>query len=91
MLRSPVVTGAALAALAADLVACALGIVFAARGLRRGLRLGWPRLCDAAALKAMFAVNRDILVRSFVLLVAYSYFARLGAAQGDVVLAANAI
>jgi MATE family multidrug resistance protein len=45
----------------------------------------------ASALWQLFAVNRDIFLRSFCLLVAFGWFARAGAAEGDAVLAANAV
>lgn len=84
------VTGAALAPVAGDAVALILGLVIVRRSLARPVGRV-ERLLDPTALKAMFAVNRDIMIRSFVLLFAFAYFARAGAAQGDVVLAANAI
>ena len=38
-----------------------------------------------------FALNRDIMIRSFSLLVTFALFTSAGARQGDVVLAANAV
>lgn len=84
------VAGAAAAPVLGDAVALLLGLWLLRRTLRRPSGRA-ERLLDPVALRAMVAVNRDIMVRSFVLLAAYVYFARVGAAQGDVVLAANAI
>lgn len=84
------VAGAAAAPVVADAVALALGLVLVRGSLRRP-EGAVERLLDPKALRAMVAVNRDIMVRSFVLLFAFAWFARAGAAQGDVVLAANAI
>lgn len=84
------VAGAAAAPVVADAVALALGLVLVRGSLRRPSG-AVERLLDPTALRAMLAVNRDIMIRSFVLLFAFAWFARAGAAQGDVVLAANAI
>ena len=48
-------------------------------------------ITDRAALKRLFSVNRDIMIRSFCLLGAFMLFARLGAQFGTLVLAANGI
>jgi len=44
-----------------------------------------------SAFKTLFSVNRDIFIRSLMLLLTFSYFTRLGAAMGAVVVASNAI
>lgn len=49
------------------------------------------RILDAVELKALFNLNRDLLVRTFALGTAFSVFINLGAALGTAVLAANAI
>ncbi|PSM17348.1 MATE family efflux transporter [Nitratireductor sp. StC3] len=62
--------------------------------MRRFARLPRPRrseLLDATALREMFAVNRDIMIRSFVLLSAFALFARQGAQLGTLTLAVNAV
>jgi MATE family multidrug resistance protein len=51
----------------------------------------WRDIVDAAALRRLFAVNRDIFLRSFCLLICFGWFARSGAREGDAVLAANAV
>ncbi|MEM6667090.1 MAG: MATE family efflux transporter, partial [Pseudomonadota bacterium] len=45
----------------------------------------------AAPFKRLMALNGDIMIRSFSLIFAFAFFTRQGAAQGDVVLAANAV
>ncbi len=78
--------------LIAEVSAAALGLLLAARAL--GAYPGtWTRarLLDAARLARTIAVNRDIMIRSFSLLFAFALFTSVGARQGDVVLAANAI
>lgn len=49
------------------------------------------RLGDLPAFRAMLAVNRDIMIRSFVLLGAFALLVRQGAQFGTVTLAANAV
>jgi MATE family multidrug resistance protein len=51
----------------------------------------WPKLLDAPSLKAMFALNFDILIRTASLVAAYGWFTRTGAHAGDTTLAANAV
>jgi MATE family multidrug resistance protein len=51
----------------------------------------WRDIVDTAALRRLFAVNRDIFLRSFCLLICFGWFARSGAREGDAVLAANAV
>ena len=46
---------------------------------------------EPAALKAMMAVNRDILIRTLCLQTAFVLFTAIGARLGDVQLAANAV
>ena len=48
-------------------------------------------LKDATALKRMFVVNRDIMIRTLCLIFAFAWFTNQGAKAGDVILAANAI
>lgn len=48
-------------------------------------------ILDRAAFVRLFGVNIDIFLRSFFLLVSFGWFTRAGAAEGDVVLAANAV
>ncbi|NTS30609.1 MATE family efflux transporter [Phyllobacterium sp. BT25] len=49
------------------------------------------RVLDAHEIRRMFAVNRDIMLRSFFLLIAYAYFTRAGTQAGAVTLATNAV
>ncbi|SIT59005.1 DNA-damage-inducible protein F [Mesorhizobium prunaredense] len=48
-------------------------------------------ILNRAAFVRLFRVNIDIFLRSFFLLVSFGWFTRAGAAEGDVVLAANAV
>ena len=86
------VAGVAFASLAAEYVAAGLGLALVARagGLARPAA-GWAAVRDGAALRRMVVVNRDLFVRTLVLLGAFAFFTRQGAAQGEVILAANAV
>jgi multidrug resistance protein, MATE family len=58
-------------------------------GARPALAL--RELLDRLAFQRLIAVNRDIFLRSLFLLICFGWFARSGAAEGDAILAANAI
>jgi MATE family multidrug resistance protein len=81
---------------AATATADALGFVLGAALLwhlrPRGMGpLRRSALFDAAALKRLVVLNRDIFLRTLCLLGSFGWFAHLGARQGDTVLAANAL
>jgi MATE family multidrug resistance protein len=84
------VAGAALAAVVAE----AVGTIF---GLIAALRIVGARMPDAATifdrtrLIRLLVVNRDILIRTALLIGAWGFFAAQGARSGDVVLAANSV
>jgi len=48
-------------------------------------------LMDAVALKRMFGLSRDLMIRSIALMGAYGYFAAQGSRMGEVALSANAL
>ncbi|PSH64099.1 MATE family efflux transporter [Phyllobacterium sophorae] len=49
------------------------------------------RILDMHEVRRMFTVNRDIMLRSFLLLIAYAFFTRAGTEAGAVTLATNAV
>ncbi|MDB5407789.1 MAG: family efflux transporter [Rhodospirillales bacterium] len=53
--------------------------------------LVWRALLDPIAMSRLVRVNRDIFIRTLCLLSAFAWFAHLGAGEGDVILATNAI
>lgn len=78
----------------AEWVAAAAGLVIASRvagasPLALFKRLAHQRLLDRPALLRLFAINRDIMLRTFALLLMMSWFANAGARLGTVTLAAN--
>lgn len=89
------VPGAAAATVAGHVVAALLGIYLLVRhygGLRAIVEKVVPaELLDPAALKRMFGLSRDLMIRSGALMTAYAYFAAQGSRSGEITLASNAI
>jgi MATE family multidrug resistance protein len=56
-----------------------------------GGRILWTELVHGPSLRRLFALNRDLLLRTLSLVAAYAWFTRSGAREGDVTLAANAV
>ena len=86
------VAGAAWATLAADYAGMILGVAVTARLARRH-RGRWRAgaLLDVAAMRRFLGINRDIFLRTLLVVTAFALFTTLSARQGDVVLAANAV
>ena len=86
------VAGIAAGTLIAEVAAAALGLLIAARHLRfypgRWTR---ARFMDAAQLARTIAVNRDIMLRTIVLMLSFAWFTAKSAEAGTVTLAVNAI
>jgi MATE family multidrug resistance protein len=86
------VRGVALGTVLAEMLAATVGLVLAARHVRRlGAPWSWPRLLQREALTRTLVVNGDIMVRSLALIAVFVWFMAQGARQGDVRLAANAV
>ena len=89
------VAGVALGTLIGDAAACLVGLVLLVRhfgGIRKLLDLSVPAdLLDASALRRMFGLSRDLMIRSMALMGVYGYFAAQGSRMGDIPLASNAI
>ena len=85
------VAGIATATMSAEWIGCFLGFALL---LASGARLGhvrWKELIDGDSLRRLFALNRDIFLRTLSLVAAYAWFTRTGARSGNAVLAANAV
>jgi MATE family multidrug resistance protein len=86
------VAGAGLAALIAEWSAAVLGFALAFRELKaRSATANRLAVLDVGRLKKMFAVNRDIMIRTFCVLGAFLFFTAQSAQTNDVTLAANAV
>lgn len=85
------IAGAAIAAVIAEALGLTLGILIAYRLTGGKLDIDRATLFDRDKLKHMLAVNRDIMIRTAALTVAWLWFTAQGARAGDVTLAANAV
>jgi len=86
------VAGIAAGTLIAEVAAAVLGLAIAARHLRF-YPGAWTRarLLDAAQLARTVAVNRDIMLRTVVLMLSFAWFTAKSAEAGTVTLAVNSI
>lgn len=85
------IAGAAWATVVAEGVTVIVGLAFCWAALKGHVSVPRAIVLDRVQLLRMFAVNRDIMIRSFCLVAAFGLFTSAGARQGDLVLAANAI
>jgi MATE family multidrug resistance protein len=89
------VAGIATATLTADWTGLLLGLAITLSGLFSSSLavspIRWRELADGPSLRHLFALNRDILVRTVSLVAAFAWFTRAGARMGDATLAANAV
>jgi MATE family multidrug resistance protein len=86
------VAGIATATLSADWAGCLLGLTLTRhQGVLGSGPIHWRELADSVSLRHLFALNRDILIRTVGLVGAYAWFTRTGARSGDTILAANAL
>lgn len=86
------IEGVALASVIAEYAALCVGIVFAARELRRHPG-HWPlaRLSKLSAYRAFFSVNANLFVRTMALMFTFAFITAQGARLGPLILAANAV
>lgn len=85
------VAGVAVATLIAEWAGLVFGLWLCRDAFGAALRPALERVRDGAALWRMFTVNRDILLRSALLVLCFPVFMFLGARYGDTTLAANQV
>jgi putative MATE family efflux protein len=85
------IAGVAWGTVIGETVALAAGLLVAARTRGVDVRAAAALVFERAGFLRMLSVNRDIMIRSFALLIGFSLFTRVGAGFGDVTLAANAV
>jgi MATE family multidrug resistance protein len=85
------VAGIATATLCAEWAGCLIGLGLMLAGGVRPQVLRWSEMMHGPSLRHLFALNRDILLRTLSLVAAYAWFTRSGAKMGDAILAANAV
>jgi MATE family multidrug resistance protein len=84
------VAGAGYAALVAEIVGTAGGLVIALRIVGAQMP-DFARIFDRDRLMRLIVINRDIMIRTAALIAAWFFFAAQGARAGDTVLAANSV
>jgi MATE family multidrug resistance protein len=77
--------------MSAEWMGCLLGLGLMLASGYRPAHLRWRELIDGDSLRRLFALNRDILLRTLSLVGAYVWFTRTGARSGNEILAANAV
>ncbi len=85
------ISGAALATVTAETIGFTAGVVVVWRMLDANARVSRAVLFDRERLLRLFAVNRDIMIRTAALIAAFLFFTAQGARAGDLTLAANAV
>ena len=85
------VAGIATATMIAEWTGCMVGLAIMLAGGARPWHVRWSELVDGESLRRLFALNRDILLRTLSLVAAYAWFTRTGARSGNAILAANAV
>jgi len=85
------VAGAALGTVLAEIAGLGLGLAVVRRLGSRPFRVPLGEVFRRAAMLRTLAVNRDIMIRTVALVLAFAIFTAMGARAGDVPLAANAV
>jgi putative MATE family efflux protein len=85
------IAGIALATITGETIGAIAGTVIVLKGFVRRNPFAIAGLLDRDRLLRLFALNTDIMIRSFVLLGAFLLMTRIGTAFGPVTLAANAV
>jgi MATE family multidrug resistance protein len=85
------IAGAAIATILAEAAGLLIGLMIALRLSKGRLKVPFAALLERAALARMFAINRDIMIRTAALIAAFLFFVAQGARAGDVTLAANSV
>ena len=85
------VAGVAWATLAGEMVGALAGLFIVLSRFGKAERPAWSEISSRHRLAELFALNRDILIRTFVLIGAFTIMTRIGTSFGAVTLAANAV
>ncbi|KQV42001.1 MATE family efflux transporter [Rhizobium sp. Root73] len=85
------VMGVALATVTGEVIGAVVGFVVVFARFDRSVAPSWATVFSPARLKPLFGLNRDIMIRSFVLLAAFTLMTRIGTSFGPVTLAANSV
>lgn len=85
------VSGIAWGTFAGETVGALAGLLIVVLRFDRAHRPARAEIFARAPMKALFSLNRDIMIRTFVLIGAFAIMTRIGASMGPLALAANAV
>ena len=85
------VAGVAWGTVCGEVIAAAIGLAIVLHRFRAMPKIDLHHTFNAAAVMRMLYLNGDIMIRSFVLMGAFTLFTRQGAQLGTLTLAANAV
>jgi len=85
------VAGIAWAAFTGETVGMLTGLLLVVSRFDRKERPSRAELFARERMRALFSLNRDIMIRTFVLVGAFAVMTRIGSSMGPLVLAANAV
>ncbi len=85
------IAGVAWATVTGEAIGAVAGFAYVFLRFDRRVQPSWQRILERAALVRLMSLNRDIMIRSLALLIAFAFFVRQGAQFGAVTLAANAV
>ena len=85
------IEGVAWGTVCGEVVAMLIGLAVVVRRFRRLPRMSRQQAFNTAAMRRLLSLNGDIMIRSFVLMGAFTLFTRQGAQLGTLTLAANAV
>lgn len=85
------VMGVALATVTGEIIGAVVGFAVVFARFDRSVAPSWATVFSPERLKPLFGLNRDIMIRSFVLLAAFTLMTRIGTSFGPVTLAANSV
>ncbi|HXV30825.1 MAG TPA: MATE family efflux transporter [Sinorhizobium sp.] len=85
------VAGVAIGTVVGEVIGAIAGLAIVYGRFDRRDAPAWSTIFAGDRLKALFGLNSDIMIRSFVLLAAFTLMTRIGTSLGPVTLAANAV
>lgn len=85
------IAGIAWGTFTGETVGMLVGLAIVVSRFERADRPSRAEIFAPARLKALFSLNRDIMIRTFVLIGAFAIMTRIGSSMGPLVLAANAV
>ncbi|MDR9776785.1 MATE family efflux transporter [Rhizobium hidalgonense] len=85
------VAGVAWATMAGEAIGAIAGLIIILTGFHKAERPASAEVFSRHRMAELFALNRDILIRTFVLIGAFTIMTRIGTGFGAVMLAANAV